>query len=175
MSFLKNISDGERRLVVPAVIVTAFLSVLLIVDIPLYRKAAEMERKSDEEKKRLLSVIYMGKEYLSVKNDVADIGDRAFTGEGASLSGIDSIVNKAGLKKKLSSLKPLTTPVTDEFKRIRAELYFEKASLSEIMRLLSAMEIDGHVMTVEKTTLKATYENPTLFNATLVVNTVEKE
>ena len=37
MNILKNISDRDRRLLFPAFIITAFLSLLLFVDFPLYK------------------------------------------------------------------------------------------------------------------------------------------
>lgn len=175
MNILKNLSDRERRLLVPAIVVTAFLSILLLVDIPLYKKGMDMRRKAVEEEKRLKSVISMGQEYLSKKNEVEDIRDRAFKGDGISLTGVDAVVSKAGLKKKLSSIKPTTTPVTDGMRMIKTDLYFEKVALNEIARLFAMMEADGHPLKVVNASLKATYENPSLFNATLIVNTVEKD
>lgn len=175
MNILKNLSDRERRFFVPAVVGAVFVSVFLFVDFPLYRNIVEFRKKTGEEEKRLKSLISMGQEYLSVRNHVDDIKERAFKGEGASLSGIDSTVNRAGLKKKLSSLKPTTTPVTDLIKRTKAELYFEKVSISEVSRLLTTIETDWHPVVVEKVSIKATYENPSLFNLTLLVNTVEKD
>lgn len=172
---LKNISDKERRFVVPAVIAAVFIAVILFVDVPLYRYGVDLQRKSGEEENRLKSLISMGREYLSVKDQVDDIRERAFKGEGASLSGIDSALNRAGLKKKLSSLKPATTPAADGIKRTKAELYFEKISVPEVSRLLTTMETDRHPIVIEKASLKATYENPSLFNLTLFVNTVEKD
>lgn len=170
-----NISDKERRFVVPAVIAAVFIAVILFVDVPLYRYGVELQRKTVEEEKRLKSLISMGREYLSVKDQVDDFRERAFKGEGASLSGIDSALNRAGLKKKLSSLKPATTQAADGIKRTKAELYFEKISISEISKLLATIETDRHPIVVEKVSLKVTYENPSLFNLTLLVNTVEKD
>lgn len=175
MNFLKNMSDRDRRLLFPAFIITAFLSLLLFVDFPLYKNGVEMESKSLAEEKRLKSIISMGQEYISARNDVEDIKERAFNGEGSSLSGLDSIVSRAGLKKRLSSLKPTTSPVTDEMKRIKAELSFDKVSFIEISRLVEAVESDGHPIKVERISTKATYEDPSMYNATLIVNTVEKD
>ncbi len=175
MNILKNISDRDRRLLFPAFIITAFLSILLFVDLPLYKKGVEMGSKSLAEEKRLKSIISMGQEYISARDEVEDIKGRAFNGEGSALAGLDSIVSKAGLKKKLSSLKPTTSPVTDEMKRIKAELSFDKISIIEASRLVSAIESDGHSVTVERISTKATYEDPSLYNAALVVNTVERD
>ena len=175
MNIFKNLSDRERRLTVPAIIIAASVSLLMLVDLPLHRKGKELEKKAVEEEKRLKSIIYMGQEYISVKNEVDDIKERAFKGEGSALAGLDAVISRAGLKKRLSSLKPTTSPVTVEMKRIRAELSFDKVSLSELPKLLAAIESDGHPITVERISTKATYEDPSLFNTTLVVNTVERD
>lgn len=175
MNILKNISDRDRRLLVPALIAAGFVLVMLFVDIPLYMKEMELEKKAGEEEKRLNSIIYMGQEYLSIKDELEDIKARAFTGDGASLSGIDSVVSRSGLKKRLSSLKPATTPAAEGMKRVRAELSLERVALDEVSRLMAAIEADGHPAAVERLSIKATYEDPSLFNVILVVNTVERE
>lgn len=175
MRLLKNISERDRRLLVPALIAAGFLFVLLFVDIPLYMKGREMEKKAAEEEKRLKAIISMGQEYLSIKDEMEDIRARAFTGDGASISGMDSIVSRSGLKKRLSSLKPATTPAAEGMKRVRAELSFERVAFDEISRLMAAIEAEGRPAAVERLSMKATYEDPSLFNVILVVNTVEKE
>lgn len=175
MNILKNLSDRERRMVVPLSIAAALFSVLLFVDLPLYKSSKELEKKATEEEKRLNSIIATGLEYIRIKNEVDDVNERAFKGEGASLAGLDALVTKAGLKKKLSSIKPASSPVTENIKRIKADLTFEKVSLSEISRLLTAMELDTHPVTVERIFTKATYEDPSLFNASIVVNMVERD
>lgn len=175
MRLLKNISDRDRRLLVPVLIAAGFILVLLFVDIPLYRKGMEMEKKAVEGEKRLKSIISMGQEYLSIKDEIEDIKANAFTGDGASLSGIDSVVSRSGLKKRLSSLKPATTPAAEGMKRVRAELSLERVALDEVSRLMAAIESEGHPTAIERLSMKATYEDPSLFNVILVVNTVEKD
>lgn len=175
METFKNLSDRERRLLIPIAIGAVFIAVLLLVDLPLYKKGVEAARKSREEARRLNSIISMGKEYISIRYEIEDVKDRAFNGEGASLAGLDSLVNRSGLKKKLSSLKPTTTPVTDGVKKIKAELSLEKIALTELSRLLTAMKSDGHPIIIERVSIKATYDDPSLFNAILVGNTVEKD
>lgn len=175
MGFLKNISDRERRLLFPALVAAGFILVLLIVDIPLYKKGTEMGRKAWEEEKRLNSIIYMGKEYLSIKDGLEDIKARAFSGDGAAISGIDSMVGRSGLKKRLSSLKPATTPAAEGMRRVKAELSLEKVALADLSRLLAAIEAEGRPISIERLSIKATYEDPSIFNALLVVNAVEKD
>lgn len=175
MELFKNISDRERRILLPAAVGAAILAVILFVDLPLYKAGAETARKAREEGNRLNSIISMGKEYISIKYELEEIKERAFKGEGASLAGLDSLVNRVGLKKKLLSLKPTTTPVSEGMKKIKAELSLEKAALSELSRLLTAIESDGHSIIVERISVKATYDDPSMFNAMLVLNTVEKD
>lgn len=175
MELLKNISDRERRILIPAAVVAAFIAILLLLDLPLYRKGAETSLKAGEEGKRLDSIITMGKEYISVKYEIDDIKDTAFVGEGASLTGLDSLVKRSGLKKNLSSLKPASTPVSDGLKKIRTELALEKIALADLSRILSAIGSDGHPIAVERISVKANYDDPSVFNATIVLNTVEKD
>ena len=175
MALWSGMSERERRLFGGGLVLAAFISTLLFVDVPLYRSGRDMERKAAAEQSRLKSIIAMGQEYLSVKDEVDEIRGKAFNGAGTSLSGIDAIVGKSGLKKKMASLKPTTTPVAEGIKAIKAEVAFERISLSDLSRLIAAMEADGHPMAIERISIKATYEDPSAFQATLIVNTVERE
>lgn len=164
----------ERQPIIIFVIIMA-VSVLaaIFVDIPLYRKWAEVKKRGIEEDKRLKSIISIGREYISVRNEIEDIMEQAFKGDGSTLAGIDAVVARAGLKKRLSSIKPVITPVTDRIDRVKAELFMEQLALSDVSDFLKAVEADGHAVNIEKLSLKATYENYALFNVTIVVNYVE--
>ena len=128
MALWPGMSERERRLLGGGLVLAAFISTLLFVDVPLYRSGRDMERKAAAEQSRLKSIIAMGQEYLSVKDEVDEIRGKAFNGAGTSLSGIDAIVGKSGLKKKMASLKPTTNPVAEGIKAIKAEVAFERIS-----------------------------------------------
>lgn len=175
MRLFKNIPDRDRRLLFPVLVVLGFLSILLFVDIPLYKRGMELDRKAGEEEKRLKAIISMGEEYLSLRDEVEYIRERAFSGGGASISEIDSVVSRSGFKKRLSSLKPATTPAALGLRRVRAELSFDRVALDDISKLMAVIGSGGRPAAVERLSIKAAYEDPSLFNAILVVNTVEKD
>lgn len=156
------------------VIITAvFVLAVILVAIPLYGKWTEVKKRGIEENKRLKSVISMGQEYISVKNEIEDIMDKAFKGDGTTLAGIDAVVTTAGLKKKLSSMKPTTIPVTNRVDRVKVELLMEQIPLADVVSLLKTVEADGHAVNIEKLSLKATYENYALFNVAITINYLE--
>lgn len=175
MELFQRLSVSERRLLVTAVLSSAFIMIVLLVDVPLYSAGRQMESRSREERTRLESIVSMAKEYRSLTDQLDGMRARAFNGGGAFLSGIDAAVGKSGLTKKMVSVKPTTHPVSEGIKGIKAEVYFEGISLSDVPRLIAAMESDGHPMAIERILLKATYEDPAAFNTTLFVNTVERE
>lgn len=175
MALWSGMSERERRLLGGGLMLAAFIATLLFVDVPLYRSGRDMERRAAAEESRLKSIIAMGQEYLSVKGEVDAIRGKAFNGARTSLSGIDAIVSKSGLKKKMASLKPTTNPVADGIKAIKAEVAFERISLSDLSRLIATMESDEHPMAIQRISIKATYEDPSTFHVTLIVNTVERE
>jgi hypothetical protein len=175
MQLFQHLPERERRLVVAAVVIVALISVVLLVEVPLYSNVRQMERRSGEEEKRLQSIIGIAKEYLSVRDEVEEIRRRAFNGSGGSVSGIESIVVQSGLKRKMVSVRPTRSAVGEGISAIRAEVLLERISLSDVSRLVAVMESDSHPMAIEKIVIKATYEDAAAFNATLIVNTVERE
>lgn len=173
----RSLSDSERRLLVRAGIVTAIVAVLVLVDLPLYRSGTRMATRAVEEQQRLTSIVSMGQDYLSVKAELDDIRATAFTGGGASLAGIDAIVGKLGLKKKLASVKAAGRPVgeAEGMKAVKAEMSLERISLAELSGLIGALEADGHPLAIERIAIKAAFDDPSVFHATVIVNTVERE
>ena len=172
---LERLSERERRLALVAGTVAAFVSILLFVDVPLYGGGQQMEKRSGEEQQRLKSIVAMAEEYRLVRDELESIRRRAFNGAGSALSGIEAVVGRSGLTKKMASVKPTTNPIGDAIKAVKAEIAFERISLSDLSRLVAAMESDGHPMAIEKIVLKASYEDSAAFNATLILNTVERE
>jgi hypothetical protein len=175
MALLRSLTERDRRLLGVGAYVAVVISIVLFVDVPLYSRGRQLEKTSAEERQRLASVMSLGRDYLSVKTDLDGIRTTAFSGSGASLSGLDAIVVKAGLKKKMASVKATTKPIADGVKAIKAEMSFERISLADLSGLIGALEADGHPIAVERILIKATYEDPAAFNATLIANTVERE
>lgn len=175
MRLSETLSERDRRLLVPVVIIGAVISILLFVDLPLYSRGRQMEKTSAEERQRLTSIVSMSRDYLSVKTELDEIRATAFSGGGASLSGIDVIVVKSGVKKKMTSVKATTKPVADGIKAIKAEMSFERISMTELSGLIGVMEADVHPIAIERVFVKATYDDPAVFNATVIANTVERE
>lgn len=172
---LRTLHESVRKPLILFVIITAFVSIALFADIFLYRKWVEVNRRAIEEKSRLRSIITTGMEYIVVKNEVEDIVEYAFKGNGTAMSEIDAIVTRAGLKKNLSSLKPITTAVTDRIDKIKAELLMEKISIFEVSVFLDFVEANAHAIGIEKLSLKSTYETPALYNVSIVLNYVESK
>lgn len=170
----RRLSERDRRVLLGALGVVIVVAILLFVDRPLYTGARRLEGRAAEERQRLASIVSMGREYVAVKADMDDIRGTAFN-PGASLAGLDAIVVRSGLKKKMASVKNRTMPVADGIKAVRAEMAFEKIPLGAVSGLIAAIESDAHPMAIERVALKATYEDPSVFNATLIVNTVERE
>jgi len=150
------------------------VAILLFVDWPLYTGARQLERGAGEERQRLASIVSMAREYVSVKTDMDDVRGTAFN-PGTSLAGLDAIVVRTGLKKKLASVKNTTKAVAEGIKTVKVEMSFEKIPLGAVSSLIAAMESDGHPVAIERIAIKATYEDPSFFNATLIVNTVERQ
>ena len=174
-ALLRNVSERERRRLVGVTAVLVVLAILLFVDLPLYNRGTQLGKRAAEEQQRLTSIVSMSREYLSVKAELDETRGTAFNSGGASLAGIDVIVGKSGLKKKLASVKATTKPVAEGIKAVKAEMSLERISLGDLSRLIAFMESGGHPIAIERISVKATHDDPAAFNATLIVNTVERE
>lgn len=170
-----SLSDRDRRLLIGAGLVAVLAAIVFFVDVPLYTGGRRLAASVAEERQRLATIASMAREYVTVTAEVDDIRATAFSGGGASLSGLDGVVARSGLKKKMTSVKTTTRPIAEGLKAIKAEVSLERVSLPDLSGLIAALESDGHAIAIERVSVKAAYDDPAAFHVTLIVNTVERE
>ena len=171
---LRRLPEHDRRALCVVGGALLVLAIVLFLDRPLYSSARQLEHRSAEERQRLSAIVSMSRDYLIAKADMDDVRSTAFT-TGSALGGLDAIVVRSGLKKKMSGVKNTTNPVADGIKAVRAELMFDKIPLTAVSGLIAMIESDAHPIGIERVALKASYEDPVLFSATVIVHTVERE
>lgn len=159
----------DRRLLIAGSIAVSVILCILLINVSLSLKRDLRNVKAQQ--KELLSI---KDEFLSLKNRIDTVENKK------SLTKIEGIVQAAdevflplGLKRKVKSVKPTGTKDLKETIEEEAEVQVEKVDMNEMVNIFHKIENSPMILSVKKTTIKTSFENPTLLDITMTIALVK--
>lgn len=160
---------ADRRLLIAGGIAVSVILCILLINVSLSLKRDLRNVKAQQ--KELLSI---KDEFLSLKNRIDTVENKK------SLTKIEGIVQAAdevflplGLKRKVKSVKPTGTKDLKETIEEEAEVQVEKVDMNEMVNIFHKIENSPMILSVKKTTIKTSFENPTLLDITMTIALVK--
>ena len=153
---------------------TVYLSIvalLAVLMVPVFI----VERSSTAElnviKSRRAELSALVSEYSSLSSQVGAIERKtSLTKVSGVANAMEEIASSVGLKGKMKSIRGLgTREVAGRMTEDSAEVQIEKVTLNEIVNILYRIEDAPMILSVKKTVIKKSFENPELLNVTLTV------
>lgn len=160
---------ADRRLLIAGGIAVSVILCILLINVSLSSKNDLVNLKAQQ--KELLSI---KDEFLSLKNRIDTVENKK------SLTKIEGIVQAAdevfmplGLKRKVKSVKPTGTKDLKETIEEEAEIQVEKVDMNEMVNIFHKIENLPMILSIKKTTIKTSFENPTLLDITMTIALVK--
>jgi len=160
---------ADRRLLIAGGIAVSVILCILLINVSLSSKKDLGNLKAQQ--KELLSI---KDEFLSLKNRIDTVENKK------SLTKIEGIVQAAdevflslGLKRKVKSVKPTGTKYLKETIEEEAEVQVEKVDMNEMVNIFHKIENSPMILSVKKTTIKTSFENPELLDITMTIALVK--
>jgi len=160
---------ADRRLLIAGGIAVSVILCILLINVSLSSKKDLGNLKAQQ--KELLSI---KDEFLSLKNRIDTVENKK------SLTKIEGIVQAAdevflslGLKRKVKSVKPTGTKDLKETIEEEAEVQVEKVDMNEMVNIFHKIENSPMILSVKKTTIKTSFENPELLDITMIIALVK--
>lgn len=160
---------ADRRLLIAGGIAVSVILCILLINVSLSSKNDLVNLKAQQ--KELLSI---KDEFLSLKNRIDTVENKK------SLTKIEGIVQAAdevflplGLKRKVKSVKPTGTKDLKETIEEEAEVQVEKVDMNEMVNIFHKIENSPMILSIKKTTIKTSFENPTLLDITMTIALVK--
>ena len=130
------------------------------------------------EKKALQLLKEQRTEMLSLKQDFTTLSHRINALEmkkdishvSGIMEAIDDVFSSLGLKDKMKTVKSSGTREVNEGFEEEADIYIEKVTMNEMVNILYTIEHSPMVLTVEKATIKKSFEDPELLNISLTLS-----
>lgn len=93
-------------------------------------------------------------------------------------SGIDALqaaADQAGIRKKISRLKPFDAPSVRGYKQSGAEVALEGVDIGQVVSFLYKLETGGGAFLIDELVMKSSFENPDSLEARARVRLIWKE
>ena len=127
----------------------------------------ELNQLKDQRKEMLL----LKDEFLSLRQKINFVeGRKNLSNVQGIVQAVDEVFSSIGLRDKVKTVKSAGKRETRDGFEEEADISIEKVSMNEMANIFYRIERAPMVLTIKKTTIKKSFENPELLNLTLVIS-----
>ncbi len=156
----------------PEILVASLLIGLSILIIPAFvmERSAGKELESLKAKQKELTVL--GREYRVMKQNVDIVEQRPTSAQVRGIANaLDMISSSMGMKGKIKSVKVTgTREIQGSMTEETAEVQVEKVTMNELVNVFYRLLEAPAILSVKRTTIKKSFENPELLDITMTVS-----
>jgi hypothetical protein len=157
---------SRRQIIVLAVLVG--LWVLIIPALVMERSSAK-ELNALKTKQKELTVL--SRDYRNLKGKVDVVEQRSTSGQARGIANaVDMLSSSVGMKGKVKAVRVAgTREIPGSMTEETAEVRIEKVTMNELVNLYYRIQNAPMILSVKRTTMKKTFENPELLDITMTV------
>jgi hypothetical protein len=161
--------EANRRTITLSVV--AALLAACVVMWSLYSSAKKAHAGLIAQKTELLA---LKQDYLSVRSSVAAVeGRKTLTNVQGIAQAVDEVFRPIGLADKVKSVKSTGIREKEYGSEEEAEVQVEKVSMNEMANIFYKIENAPMILTVRRTTVKTSFDDPTLLNISMTITFVK--
>lgn len=148
--------------------IVVFLSLLTI---PAFIVERSSMNELDRMKSRLAEMSVLSVEYRALSDEVGAVEKKtALSKVSGVANAMEDIASSLGLKEQMKSVRGIgTREIGGGMTEESAEVQMEKMSLNEMVNMFYRMGDAPMIISVKKTVIKKSFENPELLNVTMTV------
>lgn len=147
---------------------------LLLSCVLMARYSSGLNREKADLQARQKEMSRLKEEFGALKSAVDSVeGKKSLTKVDGVVQAVDEVFRSIGLNQKVKSVKPLGVREQKYAIEEEAEVQVEKADLNEVVNIFYKIENSPMVLSVRKTTMKTSFDNPSLLNVTLTVGLIK--
>ncbi len=159
----------DRKVLVISAIVLLFIACVVLFEISLSLKRQNTILRSRQKEMLLLS-----QEYSDLKNIISAVEARkSLTKMEGIVQAVDEIFKSMGLQQKVKSVRSAGTKEKKYSSEEEADVSVEKVTMNELVNILYKMENAPMILSVRKTSIRSSFESPSLLNVTMTVGLIK--
>ena len=148
--------------------VLLFLLLLQFFFIPTFKKTKKINQRLLKTKKEVCEIEGLKKRYLREKNYLNLTEEKNFS----FYSLVEKFAVSCGVKGNIVSLRPVSAPISSNYKSIGIELRLEKLDLKELTRFLTKIENSSHPLSINRLLIEQ--DRVGLLKATVEIVTIQE-
>lgn len=162
ITFLK-----DRRLIYISSGLIIFIIVLALGINLLVSERKELKKLKEQRQEMMLLKV----EYVSLNQKINAVESKKnLTNVQGVVQAVDEVFSSLGLKDKIKTVKSTGKRETKNGFEEEADIYIEKVNMNEMANIFYKIENAPMVLTIKKATIKKSFENPELFNISLIIS-----
>jgi general secretion pathway protein M len=147
------------------VLVLLFVLCFVLLEVSLSLKKERNVLRSQEK-----DLFVLANEYATLKRTVDSVeGKKSLTKVGGIVQAIDEVFSSIGLNQKLKSVKPTGTREKKYGIEEEADVSVEKVTMNEMVNILFKIENAPMILSVKKSAIRTSFDNPSLLNVTMTI------
>lgn len=156
-------TDGKTLLIIGIVL-------LFVGSVALFEISLSLKRQSSILRSRQKEMLLLSQEYTGLKSIVGSVEARkSLTKVEGIVQAVDEIFKSIGLQQKIKSVKSTGVKEKKYSSEEEADVSVEKVTMNEMVNILYRMENAPMILSVKRTSIRTSFENPSLLNITMTV------
>lgn len=150
------------------------LVLLFICCIILFEIALSLKRQNNILRSRQKEMLLLSQQYTGLNNILGSVeAKKSLIKVEGIVQAVDEIFKSMGLQQKVKSVKSVGIKEKKYSSEEEADVSVEKVTMNEMVNILYRMENAPMILSVRKTSVRSSFENPSLLNVTMTVGLIK--
>lgn len=169
---IKHLNPREKIIVAVGLAILIFLFVWFALLNPYLKTMRTLERKIVVHQNNLQKVETMREQISQLRQQLAGV---KISSQGAKplFSLVENMAVQTGVREQLLSMRPQPATIQGQFRQQLVEIRLEKISLSQVVKLLHAVEYRSGGVQVKSMQIKPRFEDPSMLDVNMVLMSLE--
>ncbi len=116
-------------------------------------------------------ILFLKEEFNSLKQKINTIeGKKDLSNVQGIIEAVEEIFSSIGLRNKLKTIRSSGSREIKDGIEEEADIFIEKVNMNELINIFYRIENAPMILTIKKTTIKKSFENPELLNISLTIS-----
>ncbi|MFK5927670.1 MAG: type II secretion system protein GspM [Desulfuromusa sp.] len=169
---IKHLNPREKTVIIVGLVILILLFVWFALFNPYFKTMNALDRKISAHRHSLGKVEAMSAQISQLRRQLADVGSRS-KGKRPLFSLVESLTVQTGVREQLLSMRPQPATTQGKFRQQLVEIRLEKISLSQLVKLLHAVEYRSGGVQVKSMQVKPRFEDRSILDVNMVLMSLE--
>lgn len=169
---INRLNSREKIVVGTGLVVLVLLFVWFVLFGPYFETMNNLDRRITAHRNSLNKVEKVSDQIVQLRQQLVDVETHK-TGNGPLFSQVESLTEQTGIREQLLSMRPQPATTQGNFRQQLVEIRLEKIFLSQLVKLLHAVEYRSGGVQVKSMRVKPRFDDRTLLDVNMILMSLE--